>query len=91
MNIKITGTPFTNEEEILSKKTVTLKLELDGREYTEEYECDGLALFIARGERCSGTLKCTGRLVHDTVYKLLSGYREISQMTIEKLIEDETK
>ena len=70
MNIKITGTPFSKEEEISSKKTVTVKLELDGREYTEEYECDGLALFIARGKRFSGTLKCTGRLVHDTIYTL---------------------
>ena len=88
---KTTGTPFTNEEEILSKKTVTIKLELDGREYTEKYECDELALFTARGEICSGTLKCTGRLLHDTIYKLLSEQREISQMAIEKLIEDETK
>ena len=82
---------FTDEEVEKAKKTVTVKLELDGREYTEEYECDGLALFIARGERFSGTLKCTGRLVHNTIYTLLSEHREISQMAIEKLIEDETK
>ena len=87
--MKTIGTPFTNENEMLAKKTVTIKLELDGKEYIEEYECDGLALFMSNGERFTGNLKCTGRLVHDAVYTLLKDHSEISQLAVAQLIKDD--
>ena len=35
---------FKNEEVEKTKKTITIKMVLDGKEYIEEYECDGLAV-----------------------------------------------
>ena len=48
--VKEVGTAFNREETIKAKKTVTVKMEVDGKEHIQEFEGSDIVTFVCNEE-----------------------------------------
>lgn len=75
---------FTDEEFKKAKKTITIKMELDGREKIFEYECDGFALFFNSGDMITEHSKCKGSLMVKVAKQIMLEHPKAMMLAMEE-------
>ena len=74
---------FTDEEFKKAKKTITIKMELDGKEKIFEHECDGFTLFFNSGDMITEHSKCKGSLMVEVVKKIMLDHPKAMVLAME--------
>ena len=78
---------FKNEEVEKAKKTITIKMVLDGKERVFEHEGEGFVLFVSQGDKVTQHVKCKGSLMVEVVKKILTDYPTAVKIALEELDE----
>ena len=78
---------FKNEEVEKTKKTITIKMVLDGKERVFEHECDGFILFLSQGDKIIQHTKCKGSLMVEAVKKIMTEYPTAVELALVELEE----
>ena len=74
---------FNNGEVEKAKKTITIKMELDGKEQVFEHECDGFTLFFNSGDMISEHSKCKGSLLVEVAKQIMLKHPKAMMLAME--------
>lgn len=75
---------FNNGEFEKTKKTITIKMEVDGKEQVFEYKCDGFTLFFNSGDMITEHSKCKGSLLVEVAKQIMLKHPKAMMLAMEE-------
>lgn len=79
---------FTDEEFKKAKKTITIKIELDGKEQVFEHMCDGFTLFFNSGDMINEHSNCKGSLLVEVAKQIMLDHPKAMMLAMEECAKD---